>query len=131
MVPAEILEPQLFDWLKSAGAEIETLAMTRLAVPVFETVTFCAAPVVFVSWLPKVRLAGETLPIGAGVTGTVEVPVVDVLLVVVAAPPPQAMIHRRMNAAAETKIAFLPFWSSRRIHPPVQANRNQGTVALR
>ena len=43
--------------------------MARLAVPVFDNETLCATLVVFVFCVPNVRLVGERLATGAGVTG--------------------------------------------------------------
>lgn len=89
---AATLVPQLLDSLKLPEAEI--LVTLRLAVPGFDSVMLCAALVVFVFWLAKVRLVGETVALG--------VPVV-VVVVVELLPPPQAAIPISSTHVAEAE----------------------------
>ena len=63
LLPAARLEPQVLVSAKLPLAVIEL--MVSAAVPVFERVTVCAALVVPCSWLPKLRLTGETPAMGA------------------------------------------------------------------
>src|SRR5437899_400098 len=62
--------PQLLVWAKSPLATM--LLMARVAVPVFDSVTVCAALVVPTVWLAKVSEVGERLAV---VVGAVPVPV--------------------------------------------------------
>jgi len=56
--------PHVFVSAKSPDAAIEMIV--RGAVPVFVSVTVCAALVVFSAWLPKVRVVGASITAGAG-----------------------------------------------------------------
>ena len=82
------------DWLKLPEAEI--LVRLSVAVPGFDSVMLCAALVVFVFWLAKVRFAGEILALGVPVVVVVVVPV-ELL------PPPQAASPIENTNAAEAK----------------------------
>jgi len=91
---AATLVPQLLDSLKLPEAEI--LVTLRLAVPGFDSVMLCAALVVFVFWLAKVRLAGETPALG----------VPDVVVVAVELPPPQAASKMKRPKAEDVRAKF-------------------------
>src|SRR5438094_3693979 len=62
LAPAATLVPQSFVWAKSLlfGPVIATLVIFSAWLPVFESVTVCVIGVAR-SWLPKVRLGGESV----------------------------------------------------------------------
>jgi hypothetical protein len=57
--------PHVFVSAKSADAAAMEM-IVRVAVPVFVSVTVCAALVVFSNWLPKVRVVGASITAGVG-----------------------------------------------------------------
>jgi hypothetical protein len=68
--PAASVVPQSFAWVKGPVATIAEMA--SVAVPLFVSVTVCAALVVPWSWLPKVSDESDTAAFGTN--GTVPVP---------------------------------------------------------
>jgi hypothetical protein len=67
LAPATTLVPQVFVWLKSPlfVPVIVMLVMVSAAVPVFESVTACAALFVLTNWLLNVSDADERPAMGA------------------------------------------------------------------
>jgi hypothetical protein len=127
VTPIPELVPQLLDSLKSPEAEIAFRA--RTVVPVFETVTDCAALLVETFWMPNVRLEVERLtegvPVVVPLPFPIEVapelppevpPLPDDVAVLWVLPPPHPKIpsrneHARINSEVRInfpKLHFIP-----------------------